>query len=286
MQNEPLTISPGTYGGTATAIAWSPNGKYLAVIDGDNTTIWDAAQRTKVFTEEKSGVMRGSISWAPDSDRIASTGLGPVTRVWSLSQRGKTLYTISDSPSVVKWSPAGRFLLANNNILNPQDGSVLQTISDMYTNFLENDHVSLCEDSVAYFPTYKTVSLWDTGTGSSRSLYSDTSLLNSLGFSPDCRYVAIGGGVQGSSKIVIVDARTGNVVRTMMSAAYATVWSPDGKYIASSNFWGDRFTIWDASTGKEIKTEIIKFPRDISWCPNSKLVAVAFSVSVQSFSIL
>ena len=80
-------------------------------------------------------------------------------------------------------------------------------------------------------------------------------------FSPDSKYLLCGGSASGiwgrNSSMKIFDIATGREIRdikfpgTLQSMAY----SPDGKYILSGSS-GGKMDLWDASSGKSIKTDM------------------------------
>jgi WD40 repeat protein len=102
--------------------------------------------------------------------------------------------------------------------------------------------------------------------------------VNSVAWSPDSKYIAVGGasGDSVSPTIEILDAFNGKVVLTYKghpTLVYALAWSADGKYIASAGY-DYTVQVWEAFTGKKIAT--LK-PGDavntLAWSPNGKYLA-------------
>lgn len=77
------------------AIAWSPDGKYLASASGSVLSTWDVStgQRIEVFQGHTGAI--DSISWNSDGSEIASVGKDHTLRIWN-SSTGETLivYTL------------------------------------------------------------------------------------------------------------------------------------------------------------------------------------------------
>lgn len=67
------------------ALAWSPNGKYLAS-GGDNwdntVQVWEPGNNTALFTYTKHEDTIRAVAWSPDSQRIASAGDDGTVHIW------------------------------------------------------------------------------------------------------------------------------------------------------------------------------------------------------------
>ena len=109
----------------------------------------------------------------------------------------------------------------------------------------------------------------------------------SVVFSPDGKKLAVGSLIMqdseaGKPHLVVSDASTANILfeprlgngdTTMFFGALA--WSPDGKFLATSDY-GRGLVTFDVQTGKTISTQedFLMSPYDIAWSPNgSRLVA-------------
>ncbi len=109
------------------AVAWSPDGKYLASGSGDNTVkIWDVSQLENAFktgnvskeepvytSHQLSHVL--ALAWSPDGNYLAWASFDMTVHVWS-REKGREVYLYTDhTDSVwsVAWSPDGHQYIAS-----------------------------------------------------------------------------------------------------------------------------------------------------------------------------
>src|SRR6266851_114416 len=210
----PLGTTFFVYGGHSefvNAVAWSPDGRYLASGGWDNTVqVWDVNTRAhyRTYTGHKDIV--SALSWSPDSRYIASGSWDHTVQVWNVNTRVLSFtYSYNETVYTVAWSPDGHYIAAGGSdrwidVLNAKTGRLLFT--------------------------YK----------------GHDSVVNTLAWSPDSRYIASG---DRDHIVQVWNAKTGRLLFTYRGHSDnvdALAWSPDGRLIASGS-WDNTVQVWQAT---------------------------------------
>lgn len=119
-------------------MAWSPNGKWIASASDDKTVhVWDPLTQQTILVYRGHNDVVGSVSWSPDSTRIASTCKNDrQLKVWDVTT-GQTIATfhvdVYDEGDFVcyltsvSWSPDGKHIaIAAENSNGGPVGFILQ----------------------------------------------------------------------------------------------------------------------------------------------------------------
>jgi len=260
-----------TYGGENDqpyCLAWSPDGKYLAI--GDNAL---PAPAVKVWRVEESGISPvatytghsdevSSVAWSPDGSRIASGSLDGIVQVWE-AETAKQILTyrghLLDGIQVLKvaWSPDG------SRIASSEGGPAAE---------------------YAY-----AVQVWEAETARQVFTYRDhAAAIYALAWSPDGSHVASG---SYDSTLHLWEWGSGkrSVTYRQPSWVHAVAWSSDGTRIAAAlddymvQVWDTRahrpHLVYQAHDGK---TSVFPFAytADLAFSPNGRCLLTGTSDSV------
>jgi WD40 repeat protein len=104
----------------ASALAWSPDGIYIASTCGDKTIhIWNAITGKQIATWRVDAELTLAITWSPDSKQIAvaTAGSKSAVRVWNMARKEMVLTYGGHTKDVrtVAWSPDGKYIASGGH---------------------------------------------------------------------------------------------------------------------------------------------------------------------------
>lgn len=201
------------------AVAFSPDGKWLATGSRDHTVkLWDAITGQELLTIKGHEADVSSVSFSPDGKHLVTGSWDRTAKVWDATT-GRELLTLNGHSSSVS---SAAFSL---------DGKRLVTGG-----------------------WDRIVKVWDVASGQTLlALAGHTASVSSVAFSPDGKRLMTGS-LDRTAKVW--DATTGQellVLKGHTLDVYAVAFSPDGKQLVTGS-WDHTVKVWDAMTGHELRT--------------------------------
>jgi eukaryotic-like serine/threonine-protein kinase len=221
---DPGSASSFPSGAAVTSAAFSPDGKLLAVGDGDNSAyVWDLATGHIVATVTGSRhASATSVAFSPDGQMLATGAGNGSTYLWDVAT-SRLVATVTD-PERIRHSNV-------TSVAFSPDGQMLATGDK--------------DDS-----TY----LWDVATGQLAGTLTDpgTSNVDSVAFSPDGQMLAVG---DSDGSTYLWDVATGKLAATLTDpgggGVNAVAFSPDGQTLAAGDI-DDSTYLWDVASSRMV----------------------------------
>jgi WD40 repeat protein len=258
---ETLHVPPTAYG---VRVAYSPDGRRLAVVSGENAraavTIWDTAtaKRTESFPEQTTDMC---VAFSPDGRHVASAGMASASMTSASmdfdvrvreATTGKLLSVVPNHKwpiNGVAFSPDGRFLASGSNdstvrICDWKTGEQVPPLRPQFAARVAGVVFSPDGQWLAAASWDRTIKIWETSTWELLyDLPDATGAALCVAFGPDRRLVW--GSTDGTVKVWDGPDSELHVLRGHTSWVQAVSVSHNGEQIASASLDGT-VKIWQA----------------------------------------
>ena len=232
-------------------VAFSPDGKILASSSYTQIKLWDVASGKELRTLETGSVSSGSLAFNPNGKILAVGGSDHVIHFWDIESGQKKLQTLTGHSEVV------------TSLAYSSDGQLVASSS-----------------------LDKTVRLWHVSGKQLKSFPTSSLFTSSVAISPDNKLIASAGTNQsGGGVFKIWDISSGLEPYRIEGfpvgyGQYGQVsFSSGGQTLVGGG--GNRIRMWDASSGRELKTLLIYHP--VYWfafSPDEQTLAAGSSNSL------
>ena len=260
------------------AVAFSPNGEYIATASKDNTAlIW------KTTTGQKAAHIKhmdnvSAVAFSPNGKYLATASWDNTACIWDVASGKKItsmkhqghVYSVAFNHDSMYLATAGEDNTARVwKVDTGQEVTRAKHTDRVFTAaFSPNGKylVTVSEDNIAR--------IWNVDNGKEITLLRHKSNISVAIFSPDGRYLATGSWDNTARLWNVTTAR--EITRiTHKSDVSALAFSRDGTYLATAS-WDNTVRIYETASGHEIaRMSHNDYVSDVAFSPNGKYIATA-----------
>lgn len=218
------------------------------------------------------------VRFSADGTRLITAGWNRSIKVWSIPNF-KEIAIVNITPNVIEdaaFSPNGRYLaLADLNITKIFDTNNYQKILELdQRGRLTSFSFSPDGINIATGGNDKNVRIWDIQTGLELESIHHDSIVNSVAYSPDGRYLATTSGL--IAMVWEIDKERKDIMQLHHDdIVYSAIFSPDSTRIATASI-DNTARIWDLKSGNELTRMIHAGPVTVlDFSPNGEYISTS-----------
>lgn len=225
------------------ALAWSPDGKTLA-ISGTNNVIqlWNlkTGRLMTMFKKHKGEII--SVAWSPDGKILVSSDIYKNCYLWDLQGHVMKVFEqdILENVACLAWSPNGRTLALGSvdktvHLWDAEASQIKRTLTG-HTNTIKGVAWSPNGEMLVTASLDKSVSIWDPSTGDHlRSMEGHTDAVNTVAWSKDGEMIVTGSKDRTLRLWAPKSGKQKNVLEAHTDEVTSVSFSCDGRILASKS---------------------------------------------------
>ena len=272
------------------AVAYSPNGRWLASAGYDARVVIRDARTWKVRNVIPTGIPLEDVAFSPDGRDVLTAGTDSVATTWRARTGQLLMRLVGHGGGILtdaEFVPDGRRVLTTS-----ADGTTrLWDISPRGArDWLTVPGVRQIPAGVTFSPDGSTfaaptqptgVTLWSSTTGEEvMTLRGTTEKLTTVAFSPDGTKLAAGSDAVRDPPVW--DLRTGELIRLVGHTSFvrAVTFTPDSERVITGGNEDGMIRVWDATTGEPTGVQAFAINRTVgvlAFAPGGQLVSGEWS---------
>jgi WD40 repeat protein len=261
----------------ATAISFSPDGKYLATASWDHTIrVWDAVTGEEVFrTDSAQNIW--NVAFSPNGKYLAAARYDKIVPLWEVPTGRETIRLVHEANvRAVSFSPDGKYLATASWDHTARVWEVAN--GREVARMVHEDSVSAIAFSwdgefIVTGSDDKTSRVWKTHSGHEIMRLFHPDKVFTVAISQNTKYLIT---ATRDNTVWVWDRATGRAVTSLKhDKLWAVAVSPDSEYIATTS--GDRtLQLWRTTTGQEVMRMMQQgIIRKVTFSPDGKFLATA-----------